>query len=122
MSKDSRKKYFCKCPICGHEFYACKSIFQEDFEMLDMGRGRCPKCKTVHNLTVDEKNEQMIVMPWEEYMKKKCLEDKQRQDEINPKKVEQAVIKRGRYDLGWLFTPEFLQDMRKIKKRPKRII
>jgi len=43
-----------------------------------MGRGRCPKCKTVHSLTVDEKNKRMIVMPWGEYKKK--LEDKQRQD------------------------------------------
>lgn len=71
MVEDTRKRYHCKCPICGHEFWACKSIFQEVFGELDMGSGSCPKCKTYHNLTVDEENEKMIVTPWEEHMKKK---------------------------------------------------
>ena len=71
MNKDTRKRYYCKCPECGHEFWACKSIFQQDFGMLDMGSGSCPKCKTYHNLTVDEKSERMIVTPWEEHIKKK---------------------------------------------------
>lgn len=42
--------------------------------MSDKGHGTCSKCKTFHNLTVDEENEQMIVTPWEEYMKKKEAE------------------------------------------------
>ena len=69
---DTRKRYYCKCPICSHEFWACKSIFQEGFGMPDMGSGRCQKCKTYHNLTVDEENERMIVTPWEDHMKKKA--------------------------------------------------
>ena len=71
MTKDMRKRYSCICPICGKKFWACKSILQEDFGMLDGGCGSCPKCKTFHNLTVDEKNKRMIVMPWEEYINKK---------------------------------------------------
>lgn len=69
MDKDNRERYQCICPICNKIFWACKSILQEDFGMLDMGSGSCPKCKTFHNLTVDEENKQMIVTPWEEYMK-----------------------------------------------------
>lgn len=68
---DTRKKYHCKCPICGHEYWACKSLFQEAFGMQDMGCGSCPKCRTFHNLTVDEENELMIVTSWEDYTKKK---------------------------------------------------
>jgi len=68
---DTRKRYYCKCPVCGKEFWACKSILQEDFEMADKGHGTCPKCKTFHNLTVDEENERMIVTPWKEYLKRK---------------------------------------------------
>ena len=74
MSKDTRKRYRCDCPICDHGFWACKSIFQDDFGMLDMGSGSCPKCKTFHNLTVDEESERMIVTPWEEHMKNKEAE------------------------------------------------
>lgn len=71
LSEDTRKRYLCICPVCGHKFWACKSIFQEGFGMLDMGAGDCPKCGTRHNLTVDEKNNRMIVTPWKEYIKEK---------------------------------------------------
>lgn len=70
MDRDNKKRYSCKCPICGHEFWACKSIFQEHFGMKERGCGSCPKCKTFHNLTVDEANERMIVIPWDEYIER----------------------------------------------------
>lgn len=64
-----KKKYKCKCPICGCEFFAQKSLFQEMFKEIDMGHGSCPDCKEFLNLKVDEENECMIVTPWEEYIK-----------------------------------------------------
>lgn len=66
---DKRDRYLCICPICSNEFWACKSIAQEAFGILDMGSGSCPKCKTFHNLTIDEKSNKMIVTPWEEHIK-----------------------------------------------------
>lgn len=69
MNEDKRERYSCKCPICGHEFWACKSIAQEDFGMPDAGHGSCPSCKTFHNLTWDEDNKKMMVKPWDEYIK-----------------------------------------------------
>ena len=75
MLEDKRKRYSCKCPVCGIGFWACKSIFQEGFGMLDMGSGNCPNCKTHHKLTVDEANERMIVTPWEKYMEERGLND-----------------------------------------------
>lgn len=75
MVYNSRERYSCICPICNNEFWACKSIFQEDFGIPDRGSGNCPKCKTYHNLTVDEQNKKMIVTPWEEYMNRKKGEE-----------------------------------------------
>lgn len=69
--KDTRKRYRCKCPICGREFWACKSIAQEDWGMLDAGHGSCPGCETFHNLTFDEKTEEMIVTPWDKFLEEK---------------------------------------------------
>lgn len=73
MKIDKRERYSCECPICNNEFWACKSIFQEDFGMIDMGSGTCPKCNTHHNLTVDEENKRMIVIPYDIYVKAKEL-------------------------------------------------
>lgn len=71
MEEDNRKRYYCKCPVCGREFWACKSIAQEAWGMPEAGHGRCPGCKTFHNLTFDSENQQMIVIPWEDYIIKK---------------------------------------------------
>ncbi len=69
--EDTRKRYNCKCPICGREFWACKSIAQEAFGMPEAGHGSCPGCNTFHNLTFDEKNEVMIITPWDKFMEEK---------------------------------------------------
>ncbi len=70
MVEEKRERYTCLCPVCGYEFYACKSIAQEAFGIEDAGHGSCPKCKTFHNLQLDEANKKMIVTPWDEYLKK----------------------------------------------------
>ena len=67
MDEDKRERLSCLCPVCGTEFWACKSIFQEHFGLLDKGLGRCPRCNTLHNLTVDENNKRMIVKPLKDY-------------------------------------------------------
>lgn len=66
--EDKRKKYRCNC-LCGKTFYACKSIFHE-MGILDRGGGSCPYCKKFFNLTVDEENNKMILMDWDEFVKK----------------------------------------------------
>ena len=47
----NRDKLTCICPVCGYEFWACKSIAQE-MGALECGHGSCPGCNTFHNLTV----------------------------------------------------------------------
>lgn len=64
-----KKKYSCKCPKCGCEFHAQKSLFQEMFNEIDMGNGSCPDCKAFLNLTVDEENSSMIITPWDDHIK-----------------------------------------------------
>lgn len=71
MTEDIRKRYECKCPICGCIFWACKSIAQEDWEMPEAGHGSCPNCNTFHNLTFDEENRQMIVTPWDQFIRER---------------------------------------------------
>jgi hypothetical protein len=66
----NRDKLTCICPVCGYEFWACKSIAQE-MGARECGHGSCPGCNTFHNLTVDEVNKSMIVTPWDKYMKQK---------------------------------------------------
>lgn len=63
-------RYSCKCPICETEFNAEKSIAQE-LGILDAGYGKCIKCNTFLNLTVDGENKRMIVTPWDIYSKQK---------------------------------------------------
>lgn len=70
MKEDNMKRYECKCPVCGRIFWACKSIAQEDWNMLEAGHGSCPGCNTFHNLTFDKENQRMVVTPWEEFIKK----------------------------------------------------
>jgi len=65
--QDKRKRYKCECK-CGNVFYATKSILQ-NMGMLNAGCGSCPKCKTFYNLTLDEENEIMELLEWDEYQK-----------------------------------------------------
>lgn len=74
MSEDTRKRYRCDC-VCGHTFWATKSIFQT-WGVDHAGHGRCTKCDVFMNLTFDAENECMIVTPWEEHIKKKQEESK----------------------------------------------
>lgn len=70
MSEDKRKRYRCDCS-CGKTFYSAKSIFQEGFGMLDMGRASCPTCDISYQLTVDEENKCMKLTKWDEYIEKR---------------------------------------------------
>lgn len=68
--EDNRKKYDAKCPICEHEFKACKSILHE-MGMLSAGHGSCPECSTSINLTFDPKEDKMIITDWNTWMNKR---------------------------------------------------
>lgn len=70
---DDRKRYSCKCPTCGAEFWVCKSIFQEAFGQDELGSGNCPECKTHHNLTFDRDTEQMIATPYEQWLSERTV-------------------------------------------------
>lgn len=63
-------RYPCKCPVCGQEFQAAKSIMQKDFGEDDKGCGNCPKCKTFLNLTFLPDENRMVTMVWDDYLKR----------------------------------------------------
>lgn len=68
----SKERYSCKCPVCGHEFWAAKSLAHE-MGILDGGHGSCPSCGTFHNLTLDEGNKKMLVKPWDKYINERSF-------------------------------------------------
>jgi hypothetical protein len=68
MIEDTRPRYKCACPGCGHEFTACKSIAQE-LGLLNSGIGSCPKCESFYRLSVDEATKSMILTPFEDFTK-----------------------------------------------------
>ena len=68
--EDNRKRYKAQCPICGKEFYACKSIAQE-MGMDDGWHGSCPKCSTFLNLTFVPELEEMKATEWNEWLAKR---------------------------------------------------
>jgi hypothetical protein len=74
MSED--KRYEATCCICGHVFYANKSIMQHG-GMNECGCGRCSECETFLNLTFDPEQEIMITKDWEDYLvEKKVIQNR----------------------------------------------
>lgn len=59
-----REKYKTVCSECGYKFLASKSLGQE-MGYIDMGCGRCPKCKKFLNLTFDPTKNEMITKSWD---------------------------------------------------------
>lgn len=67
---DVRRRYAIKCPECGGEFYACKSIAQE-IGLSDCGHGSCPKCHTFLHLEYNPKENSMRAEIWEKFMERR---------------------------------------------------
>lgn len=68
--EEKRVGYRAKCPKCGQDFVACKSIMQE-WGMLENGHISCPGCKTFLNLTFNPNQEVMVATDWNEWLESK---------------------------------------------------
>ena len=62
-----RKTYPGTCPKCGARIFIGKSIMME--QGVNIGQGKCPRCRTLHHIQFNEENQRMDLTPLEEYLK-----------------------------------------------------
>jgi hypothetical protein len=58
----------CKCVSCQKIFMATKSERQRDFGEHDQGRGTCPYCRKVLNLTFIPEEGRFISRLWDDFL------------------------------------------------------
>ena len=66
MSEDG-KRYPAVCPKCRRQLYICKSILME--MGVNIGQGKCTKCRTLHHIQFNEQEQRMDLTPLEDYLR-----------------------------------------------------